>query len=86
MNDFKIKCSNQIDSYAFVDSNMRGHKLIIQECPIIRVNAFNGINNIHSIILPANLKRLEFQNFPVDNVICKDITTSQFVQLMKESS
>ena len=86
MNDFKIKCSNQIDSYAFVDSTMNGHNLIIQECPIIRVNAFNGINNIHSIILPANLKRLEFQNFSVDNVICKDITMSQFIQLMKTSS
>lgn len=86
MNDFKIKCSNQIDSYAFVDSNMRGHKLIIQECPIIRANAFNEINNIHSIILPANLKRLEFQKFPVDNVVCKDIIMSQFIQLMKTSS
>ena len=86
MNDFYVKCSNQIDSYAFVDSNMRGHNLIIQECPIIRDNAFNGINNIHSIILPADLKRLEFQKFPVDNVVCKDITMSQFIQLMKNSS
>ena len=86
MHDFYVKCSNQIDSYAFVDSNMSGHNLIIQECPIIRDNAFNGINNIHSIILPADLKRLEFQKFPVDNVVCKDITMSQFIQLMKNSS
>ena len=86
MNDFKVKCSEWIESYAFVDSTMNGHNLIIQECPIIRVNAFSEINNIHSIILPANLKRLEFQKFPVDNVFCKDITMSQFIQLMKESS
>lgn len=86
MNDFKIKCSNQIDSYAFVDSDMNRHSLIIQECPIIRANAFSEINNIHSIILPANLKRLEFQKFPVDNVVCKDIAMSQFIQLMKTSS
>lgn len=86
MNDFKIKCSNQISSYAFVDSNMIGHDLIIQECPIIKSNAFYGINNIHSIILPANLKRLELQKFPVENIICKGITMSQFIQLIKESS
>ena len=30
MNDFKVKCSEWIESYAFVDSNMNGHNLIIQ--------------------------------------------------------
>ena len=86
MNDFKIKCSELIDSYAFVDSNMNGHNLIIQDCPIIKVNAFNGIENIKSIVLPSNLKKLGFQKFTVENVICKDITMSQFIQLMEDSS
>ena len=86
MNDFKIKCSEWIESYAFVDSNMNGHNLIIQECPIIKVNALNGIENIKSIVLPSNLKKLGFQKFTVENVICKDITMSQFIQLMEDSS
>ena len=86
MNDFYVKCSNQIYSYAFVDSDMHGHNLIIQECPVIKVNAFNEIKNINSITLPSNLTELEFQKFPVDNVICKGITMSQFIQLMKDSS
>ena len=86
MNDFKVKCSEWIESYAFVDSNMNGHNLIIQECPIIKVNAFNGIENIKSIVLPSNLKKLGFQKFTVENVICKDITMSQFIQLMEDSS
>ena len=86
MKDFKVKCSEWIESYAFVDSNMNGHNLIIQECPVIKVNAFNGIENIKSIVLPSNLKKLGFQKFTVENVICKDITMSQFIQLMKTSS
>ena len=86
MNDFKVKCSEWIESYAFVDSNMGGHNLVIQECPIIKVNAFNGIENIKSIVLPSNLKKLGFQKFTVENVICKDITMSQFIQLMEDSS
>ena len=65
---------------------MNGHNLIIQECPIIKVNAFNGIENIKSIVLPSNLKKLGFQKFTVENVICKDITMSQFIQLMEDSS
>lgn len=85
MNDFKVKCSEWIESYAFVDSDMNGHNLIIQECPIIKVNAFNGIKNIKSIVLPSNLKKLGFQKFTADTVSC-DITMSQFIQLMEDSS
>lgn len=84
-NDFNITKADTISSDAFHAANMHDHSLIIHDCPTIDVHAFDHIININSIVLPPNLTKLGFQDFTADEVICKDITMSDFIKLMQES-
>ena len=84
-NDFHIDKADTISSDAFHAANMHDHSLIIHDCPTIEVHALEHIININSIVLPANLTKLGFQDFTADEVICKDITMSDFIKLMQES-
>lgn len=84
-NDFHINHAEIIDDDAFHKANMHDHSLIIHDCPTINVHAFDHIININSIVLPPNLTKLGFQDFTADEVICSDITMSDFIKLMQES-
>ena len=84
-NDFHISKANMISSDAFHAANMHDHSLMIHDCPTIDVHAFDHIININSIVLPSNLTKLGFQDFTADEVICNDITMSDFIKLMQES-
>ena len=84
-NDFHINKADTIASDAFHAANMHDHSLIIHDCPTIEVHALEHIVNIHYIVLPQNLTKLGFQDFTADEVICKDITMSDFIKLMQES-
>ena len=84
-NDFHINKAEMISSEAFHAANMHDHSLIIHDCPAIDVHALEQITNINSIVLPPNLTKLGFQDFTADEVICNDITMSDFIKLMQES-
>lgn len=84
-NDFHINKADTISSDAFHAANMHDHSLIIHDCPIIDVHAFDHIIHINSIVLPPNLTKLGFQDFTADEVICSDITMDDFIKLMQES-
>ena len=84
-NDFHINKAEMISSEAFHAANMHDHSLIIHDCPAIDVHALEQIININSIVLPPNLTKLGFQDFTADEVICNDITMSDFIKLMQGS-
>lgn len=84
-NDFHINKADTISSDAFHAANIHDHSLIIHDCPTIDVHAFDHIIHINSIVLPPNLTKLGFQDFTADEVICNDITMSDFIKLMQES-
>ena len=84
-NDFHINKANMISSDAFHAANIHDHSLIIHDCPTIEAHALEHIININSIVLPPNLTKLGFQDFTADEVICNDITMSDFIKLMQES-